>query len=40
MKDHKSCDMAVVCICSHGLDKDRIITSDCKEMDIREDIMR
>ena len=40
LEDHTSCDMAMVCICSHGLDKDKIISSDCKELDVREDIMR
>merc|ERR1719186_576472 len=39
LEDHKACDMAIVCVCSHGLDKDRIITSDCREVDVREDIM-
>jgi len=39
MEDHKFSDMAMVCICSHGVEKDKIISSDCKEMDIREDIL-
>eukprot|EP00092_Neocalanus_flemingeri_P029028 GFUD01031513.1.p1 GENE.GFUD01031513.1~~GFUD01031513.1.p1 ORF type:complete len:298 (+),score=88.09 GFUD01031513.1:122-1015(+) len=40
LDDHLASDMAVVCICSHGLDNGKIITSDCKEIDVREDIMR
>ena len=40
LEDHEDCDMAMVCICSHGVEKDKIISSDCKEMDIREDILR
>ena len=40
LEDHTSCDMAMVCICSHGLEKEKIISSDCKEIDVREDIMR
>lgn len=40
LPDHAGADMSIVCICSHGLDRNKILGSDCEELDLWEDILR
>jgi len=39
LPDHAGADMSIVCICSHGLDRNKILGSDCEELDLWEDIL-
>lgn len=38
--DHSEANMAIVCISSHGSDAGKIISSDCRELDLEQDILR
>jgi len=37
---HSDANMAIVCISSHGSDSGKIISSDCRELDLEQDILR
>ena len=40
MKDHTQADMAVICISSHGSENGKVISADCMEIDLENDILR
>jgi len=37
---HIEANMAIVCVSSHGSDSGKIITSDCRELDLEQEILR